>query len=93
MRKMPHGVFVLRLFFVYVVGKNPKTPNLIPMADDATTRGGIGGLGSPVYIYGPKVYMTRRWTLLGSWSYFSDNGIKCKSLWSILEKRYRNTNI
>ena len=22
------------------------------MADDATTQGGIGGLGSPVYIYG-----------------------------------------
>ena len=24
------------------------------MADDAITRGGIGGLGSPVYIYGPN---------------------------------------
>ena len=38
--------------FACVVGKNPKTPNLSPMADDAITQGGIGGLGSPVYIYG-----------------------------------------
>ena len=36
-----------------MVGKNPKTLNLNPMADDAFTQGGIGGLGSPVYIYGP----------------------------------------
>ena len=28
-----------------------KTPNLSTMADDAITRGGIGGLGSPAYIY------------------------------------------
>ena len=33
-----------------VVGKNPKTPKLSPMADDTMTRGGIGGLGSLVYI-------------------------------------------
>ena len=32
--------------------KNLKTPNLSPMAEDAITRGGIGGLGSPMYIYG-----------------------------------------
>ena len=37
--------------FAYVVGKNPKTPNLSPMADDAITRDGIGGLGPSVYIY------------------------------------------
>ena len=47
-RKTLHvaGAFVL-----CVVGKNPKTPNLSPMADDAITWGGIGGLGSLVYIY------------------------------------------
>ena len=38
--------------FVCVVGKNPKTPKLSPIADDAITRGGIGGLGSLVYICG-----------------------------------------
>ena len=37
--------------FAYVVGINWKTFNLSPMADDAITRGGIQGLGSPVYIY------------------------------------------
>ena len=37
--------------FAGVVGKNPKIPNLSPMADDAITQGGIGSLGSPVYIY------------------------------------------
>ena len=31
---------------------NPKTPELSPMADDAIPRGGIGGLGSLVYICG-----------------------------------------
>ena len=41
-----------RICFACVVGKNPQTPNLTPMADDAITRGSIGGLGSPVYIYG-----------------------------------------
>ena len=47
-------VFVL----AYVVGKNPKTPNLSPMADDAITWGGIGGLGYPVYIYGHNMLQT-----------------------------------
>ena len=36
--------------FGCVVGKNPKTPKLIPIADDANTWGGIGGLVSLVYI-------------------------------------------
>ena len=34
-----------------MVSKNPKTPNLSPMADDAITRGGIEVLESLVYIY------------------------------------------
>ena len=38
--------------FACVVGKNPKTPDLKPMADDAITLGGIRGLGSPLYIRG-----------------------------------------
>ena len=36
--------------FACVVGKNPKTPKLSPMADYAITRGGIGSLVSLVYI-------------------------------------------
>ena len=40
--------------FVYslasVVGKNPKSPKLSPMADNAITQGSKGGLGSLVYI-------------------------------------------
>ena len=39
-----------RIGFAYVVSKNPKTPKLSSMADDAITWGGIGGLGSLVYI-------------------------------------------
>ena len=35
-----------------MVDKNPKTPNLSLMADDVITWDGLGGLGSPVYIYG-----------------------------------------
>ena len=38
--------------FAWVVGKNPKTPKLSHMADNAFTRGGIGGLRSLVYICG-----------------------------------------
>ena len=34
--------------FAYVVGKNPKTPKVNPMAENAITRGGIGSLGSLV---------------------------------------------
>ena len=36
--------------FACVVGKNHKTFNMSPMVDNAITRGGIGGLGTPVYI-------------------------------------------
>ena len=36
--------------FACVVGKTPKTPKLISMADDAITWGGIRGLGSLMYI-------------------------------------------
>ena len=38
--------------FACMVGKNPKTPKLSPMADNAITPGGIGCLGSLVYICG-----------------------------------------
>ena len=31
--------------------QNPEDPNMSPMADNAITRGSIGGLESPVYIY------------------------------------------
>ena len=37
--------------FACVVGKNPKTPKLNPMADNAITRGGIGSLVSLVYLW------------------------------------------
>ena len=43
--------FVLLVFLCVCGWKNPKTPNLSSMADDAITRGGIGP-GSLVYIYG-----------------------------------------
>ena len=38
------------LCFSCVVGKNPNTPNLSPMADDVITRSGIRVLGSPLYV-------------------------------------------
>ena len=38
--------------FAWVVSKNPKTPKLSPMGDDAITQCGIGGLVSLVYICG-----------------------------------------
>ena len=40
---------VLRLL---CMRENLKTPKLSPMADNAIIRGGIGSLGSLVYIYG-----------------------------------------
>ena len=45
------NAYVMRLFFVCVVGKNRKTPKLSPVADNAITRGSIG-MGSLVYICG-----------------------------------------
>ena len=44
------GRICVMFVFACVVGKNPKTPNLSPMADDTITRGGIRGGGSPLYI-------------------------------------------
>ena len=38
--------------FACMVGKNQKTPKLSPMADDAITQKGKGGLGSLVYVCG-----------------------------------------
>ena len=52
-RKTPHddrNAFVLHCFWVCVVGKNPKTPKLSPMADLAITQVCIGSLGSLLYI-------------------------------------------
>ena len=37
------------IHFAYVIGKDPKTHKLSPAADNAITRGGIGGLGSVTY--------------------------------------------
>ena len=47
-----HGRICFEVIFACVVGKNPNTPNLSPMADDAITQGGIPGLGSLFYICG-----------------------------------------
>ena len=45
--------FVSRLFLRMWSTKTIRPPKLSPMADDAiNTRDGVGGLGSPVYIYG-----------------------------------------
>ena len=41
--------------FVCVVSKKLKTLKLSPMAEDAITWGGIGGLGSLVYICGCSI--------------------------------------
>ena len=45
-----HEHICFAFIFVCVVGKNLKSPKLSPMADDAITRGGIGGLVSLVHI-------------------------------------------
>ena len=45
-----HGCIGFAFAFECVIAKNLKTPKLSPMADSAITRGGIGGLGSLVYI-------------------------------------------
>ena len=51
--KMPYGVkIVSALIFACMVGKNPQTLKLSPIADNAIIRGSIGGLGSLVYICG-----------------------------------------
>ena len=46
------GGFCFVFVFACVVVKNPRTPNLSPMADNAITRGSIRGLGSPLYVCG-----------------------------------------
>ena len=46
--------------FACVVGKNPKTAKLSPMADDAITRGGVGSLVSPLYICGSNANLLLR---------------------------------
>ena len=60
MARKDHGRICIAFVFAYVVGKNPKTPNLSPMTNNNITRGGIGGLGSPVYIYGlyPRIIVS-----------------------------------
>ena len=62
MRHLDPGMAQIRVFpvikiivirqvrFECVVSKNPQTPNLSPMADEAITRGGTGSLISPLYI-------------------------------------------
>ena len=42
--------------FACMVGKNPKTLKLSPMANDAITRGGIGNLVSLVYLCSHRKY-------------------------------------
>ena len=45
-------VDIFAFVFACVVGINPKTHNLSPRAENAITRGGIQGLGSPLYMCG-----------------------------------------
>ena len=52
MSRKDHERICFSFIFTCAVGKNPKTPKLSPMAVNAITRGGIGGLGSLVYICG-----------------------------------------
>ena len=56
-RHMAHkdqGRIVFAFDFVCMVSRNPKTNKLSPMADNIIKRGGLGGLGSLVYICGVK---------------------------------------
>ena len=58
-----HGRTCFAFVFACVVGKNPDTPNLNPMADDAITQGGIPGPGiSFVYLWG--CWSSRGWKVL-----------------------------
>ena len=68
MRKMPHGVQRSWTHCIsFVVGKNPKTPNLSPMA-----------LGFPVYIYGAGPYYMDGTSFRGS-----ESDLSCANLiWS-----------
>ena len=49
-----HGRIGFMSVFECMVGKNLKTPKLSSMVDNAITRGGIGGLGSLMYICGAR---------------------------------------
>ena len=59
MGREDHGRICFGFVFACVVGKNPNSPNLSPMTDDAMTRVGIQGLGSPVYICGNNINATK----------------------------------
>ena len=45
-----HGLILFNISFMYAVNKNPKTPNLSPMAEVVITQGNIQGLGFPLSI-------------------------------------------
>ena len=65
LRKIPHGArrswaYFFAFVFACVVGKNPKIPNLSPMADNATTQGSMQGLDLPC------IYVTITWILTKS---------------------------
>ena len=49
------GGIYFAFVFACVVGKNLKTPDLSPMADDAITLGGIYGLGSSLSVDSTQV--------------------------------------
>ena len=66
----PHGMRRSWTHFVSacVVGKNLNTSNLSPMADYAITRGGIRGLGSPLYICVCSIfYLQIAWKVTMTW--------------------------
>ena len=66
--EMPHGVqrswtrFVWVCFHVCGLHK-PEDSSLSPMADNAITRGGIWGLGSPLYICGYMRPVLTKWAI------------------------------
>ena len=47
-----HECICFAFVFTCVVGKNLKTPNLSPLAEEAIIQGCIQGQGSPLYICG-----------------------------------------
>ena len=49
------GCILFAFVSACVVCKNPNTPNLSPMVDDAIILGSIRGLGSPLYIWAPSL--------------------------------------
>ena len=81
----PHIVWRLWTHFVSacLVGKNPKTPNLSSMADDAITRGGIGVLGSRFYICGLN--------FLSLWEWMWRNFSNLRPVFSLQENKHTMT--